>query len=93
MFRMMILIFAIAAGCIVAERLWPAMELPWVGAWWPRVVFVSAIQLGITVVVGHDVAHLSAGMLMVHLFTFDPAWLPARRLTNGQAPALAQFAR
>lgn len=50
---MMTLIFAIGAGCIVAERLWPAMDLPRVRAWWPRVLLINAIQLGITTVAGH----------------------------------------
>jgi sterol desaturase/sphingolipid hydroxylase (fatty acid hydroxylase superfamily) len=50
---MMILIFAIAAGCIIAEWFWPALELPRVRAWWPRVVLVNTIQLGLTIVVGH----------------------------------------
>lgn len=48
----MLLIFAIAAACIAVERFWPAMELPRVRAWWPRVVLVNATQLGITIVVG-----------------------------------------
>lgn len=49
---MTFLILAIAAGCIAVERLWPAMELPRVRAWWPRVVLVNAIQLGITLTLG-----------------------------------------
>ena len=55
---MMILIFAIAAGCIIAEWLWPAMELPRVRAWWPRVVLVNTIQLGLTIVVRPYLASL-----------------------------------
>lgn len=35
------------------------------------------LHLGILTVV--DFADLTLGMLMVHLFTFDPRWLPARR--------------
>jgi predicted DCC family thiol-disulfide oxidoreductase YuxK len=34
------------------------------------------MHLGILLVV--DFADLSLGMVMIHLFTFDPAWLPAR---------------
>ena len=49
---MILLIFAIAAGCILAERLWPAMELPRIRAWWPRVLLINAIQLGITLLAG-----------------------------------------
>jgi hypothetical protein len=51
---MIILIFAIAAGCILAERLWPAMALPRVRAWWPRVLLINAIQLGITILAGGE---------------------------------------
>ncbi len=47
-----LLIFAIAAGCMVAERLWPAMKLPRVRAWWPRVLLVNGLQLGITLLAG-----------------------------------------
>lgn len=48
----MLIIFGIAAGCILAERLWPAMELPRVNAWWARVILINSIQLGITVLAG-----------------------------------------
>jgi sterol desaturase/sphingolipid hydroxylase (fatty acid hydroxylase superfamily) len=47
------LLLAIAAGMIVVEKLWPAMELPNVRAWWARVALVNAIQLGIIIVAGH----------------------------------------
>lgn len=36
-----------------------------------------AMHLGILLVV--DFADLTLGMVMIHLFTFDPEWLPARR--------------
>ena len=48
----MLIIFGIAAGCILAERLWPAMELPRVTAWWGRVILINTIQLGITLLAG-----------------------------------------
>ncbi|MFL6519857.1 MAG: sterol desaturase family protein [Chthoniobacterales bacterium] len=66
---MLIVIFAIAAGCMVVERLWPAMELPRVRAWWPRVILVNSIQLGIITstgqawdrwLAGHSLLRLSA---------------------------------
>ena len=46
------LIFALAAGFFVVERLWPANALPKVEGWWPRVVFVNAIQLGMIILAG-----------------------------------------
>jgi sterol desaturase/sphingolipid hydroxylase (fatty acid hydroxylase superfamily) len=49
---MIILLLAIAAGCVVVERLWPAAELPRVRAWWARVIFVNSIQLGMVVLAG-----------------------------------------
>lgn len=49
---MILLIFAIALGCILAERLWPAMDLPRVHGWWGRVFLVNAIQLGVVVLAG-----------------------------------------
>lgn len=85
-----LLIFGIAAGCIAAERLWPAMELPRVRAWWPRVVLINAIQLGITILAGmswnrwldhgsffHLKEHLGDGFsaLVVYVFsTFVYYW-------------------
>jgi hypothetical protein len=48
----MLIIFGIAAGCIPAERLWPAMELPRVNAWWRRVILINSIQFGITLLAG-----------------------------------------
>ena len=47
-----LIIFGIAAGCFLAERLWPAMNLPRVNAWWGRVILINSIQLGITVLAG-----------------------------------------
>lgn len=44
---------------------------PWV---WSAMVLV---HLGLMVVV--DFVDLTAGMLMIHLFTFDPEWVPPRR--------------
>ncbi len=38
------------------------------------------MHLGIVMLV--DFADLSLGMLIIHAFTFDPAWLPARRGKN-----------
>ena len=39
--------------------------------------WMLAMHLGILLVI--DFADLTLGMLMIHLFTFDPEWLPARR--------------
>lgn len=40
-------------------------------------VSMLAMHLGVMLVV--DFADLTLGMVMIHLFTFDPEWLPARR--------------
>jgi sterol desaturase/sphingolipid hydroxylase (fatty acid hydroxylase superfamily) len=85
-----LIIFGIAVGCIVVERLWPAAELPKVRAWWPRVILVNAIQLGIVVLAGRtwdrwlqraSVFHLSywahdfaAGMIAYFVSTFVYYW-------------------
>src|SRR6202049_1943125 len=37
---------------IVVEKLWPAVELPRVRAWWARVIAVNAVQLGIVILAG-----------------------------------------
>lgn len=74
---MMILIFAIGVGCIIAEWLWPAMELPRVRAWWPRVVLVNAIQLAITVVVGHAWHRWAGEYSLLHLGEHLSDWSSA----------------
>jgi sterol desaturase/sphingolipid hydroxylase (fatty acid hydroxylase superfamily) len=50
----LLIILAVALGCITAERLWPAMKLPRVNAWWARVLTINSIQLGITVLAGRS---------------------------------------
>ena len=40
-------------------------------------LWLMGMHLGILMVV--DFADLTFGMVMIHLFTFDPAWLPARQ--------------
>ena len=47
-----ITLILIAVGMIVVERLWPANELPRVRNWWPRVVLVNAIQIGMVIIAG-----------------------------------------
>ena len=47
-------IFGTAAGFILVEHLWPAMELPRVRAWWPRVILINLSQLGIVVLAGYS---------------------------------------
>jgi sterol desaturase/sphingolipid hydroxylase (fatty acid hydroxylase superfamily) len=49
---LLLLLIAIAAGLFLIERLWPAQALPKIRAWWPRVVFVNAVQLGIIILAG-----------------------------------------
>src|ERR1700736_2456789 len=74
---MIILIFAIAVGCILVERLWPAMELPRVRAWWGRVLLVNGLQLGIVLLAGQTwnrwMAHSSLIHLSQHLDEFSAA--------------------
>lgn len=49
---MLTLLIAIGLGFVVIERLRPSMELPSVHAWWPRVVLVNLVQLGIVILAG-----------------------------------------
>ena len=46
------LLFAIAFCLFVLERLFPANELPRVHAWWPRVLLVNLVQMGIVLLAG-----------------------------------------
>jgi predicted DCC family thiol-disulfide oxidoreductase YuxK len=67
-------------GVLAAELLFAPLALwkksrPWI--WLTMIV----LHLGIVLMV--DFADLSVGMLMIHLFTFDPAWLPAKKGEDG----------
>jgi predicted DCC family thiol-disulfide oxidoreductase YuxK len=71
-------------GTLAVELLFAPLALwarsrPWI---WLTLVLT---HLGILAVV--DFADLSFGMLMLHLFTFDPEWLPPR----GTAPLVVRF--
>ena len=41
--QMIALVLAVAAGMIVVERLWPAMDLPRVANWWAWVAVVNLV--------------------------------------------------
>jgi predicted DCC family thiol-disulfide oxidoreductase YuxK len=67
------LLAAAAWGGLAAEILFPLLALfartrPWI---W---LALLAMHLGLVVLV--DFADLSLGMIALHLFTFDPRWLP-----------------
>jgi sterol desaturase/sphingolipid hydroxylase (fatty acid hydroxylase superfamily) len=49
---MLWILIAVAAGMIAVEKLWPAIELPRVRAWWARVIVVNAVQLGLVLLAG-----------------------------------------
>jgi hypothetical protein len=73
----LLIIFGIAAGCVVAERLWPAMELPRVRAWWGRVTLINAIQLGITILAGETWNRWLNGPSIFHVRAYLPDWASA----------------
>ena len=67
------LLVAVAYGGLAAEILFAPLALfsrtrPWI---W---LALLAMHLGLVVLV--DFADLSLGMIVLHLFTFDPRWLP-----------------
>lgn len=68
---------AVAIGLFIVERLWPAMELPRVRAWWPRVILINLIQLGLVVLAGFTwdrwLQHASLFHLRDHLNDFSSA--------------------
>src|SRR5205085_829376 len=49
------------------ERFWPAMDLPRVRAWWPRVVLINTVQLAITILVGQGWNRWLSGGSLFHL--------------------------
>ena len=86
----LLIIVGVAAGCILAERLWPAMQLPRVNAWFGRVLLLNAIQLGVAILAGEtwnrwldqtSIFHLkdhfsdwSSGLIMYLFSTFVYYW-------------------
>jgi sterol desaturase/sphingolipid hydroxylase (fatty acid hydroxylase superfamily) len=72
-----VLILVIAAGCIAAERCWPAMDLPRVRAWWPRVLLINSVQLAIVVLVGQLWSRWLSQYSLLHLGAHLSAWSSA----------------
>lgn len=67
-------------GALTAELLFLPLWI-WKGSRpWIWLTLVS-MHLGLIFVV--DFADLSLGMIMVHLFIFDPRWIPSRKAKNG----------
>lgn len=73
-------------GTLAVELLFAPLAL------WRRTrpfVWLAMVALHLGILLSVDFADLSLGMLMIHLFTFDPAWLPAK--ANAQGPVKAGF--
>lgn len=73
----LLILFGVAAGCILAERLWPAAELPRVDAWWGRILLINSIQLGMVILAGQTwnrwMAHASFFHASDHFNAFAAA--------------------
>lgn len=62
-------------GALAAELLYLPLALhrksrPW--------IWLALVAMHLSLILLIDFADLSFGMLMIHLFTFDPKWLPAK---------------
>lgn len=64
---MLWIVIGVAAGMFAVERWWPAAELPPVRAWWGRVIFVNAVQLGIVLLAGITWERWLQGASLLHL--------------------------
>jgi predicted DCC family thiol-disulfide oxidoreductase YuxK len=62
-------------GALAAETLFLPLSLSSRGRKWAWSL-LAAMHLGLLAVL--DFGSISAGMLLLHAFTFDPSWLPAR---------------
>ncbi len=72
-------------GALAAEVLFLPLAL------WQRArawVWLSMVGMHLGILLVVDFADLTLGMLMLHAFTFDPAWLPAARREPGREPVL-----
>lgn len=87
---MLTAIFIVFAACFLLERLVPGWTLPAVRTWWPRVLLINGIQLGVVLLAGiswekwlsaWSLLHLSnhlnpvaGGMLAYFIATFVFYW-------------------
>ncbi len=51
-------------------------------------LWLALVGMHLSLLVLVDFADLTLGMLVLHAFTFDPAWIPARARSRGARPAL-----
>jgi sterol desaturase/sphingolipid hydroxylase (fatty acid hydroxylase superfamily) len=45
-------LLVVFCACFVVERVWTGWRLPDVDTWWPRVLLVNAVQLGVVLIAG-----------------------------------------
>jgi hypothetical protein len=56
----------------VLERNWTGWRLPTVATWWPRVLLVNAVQLGVVLTRRHHVGEVALVLLPLPLGTLSP---------------------
>lgn len=69
-----LIVFLLAAGFIIAERLLPGRELPHVPGWYGRAAFLNACQLGVVVLAGKTWNRWFAEWSLVSTADLMPAW-------------------
>ena len=50
--NMLLAVLGVFAACFIIERLWTGWRLPNVATWWPRVLAVNLVQLGVVTLAG-----------------------------------------
>ena len=84
------IVFIVFVFCFIIERVFVGWELPKIKTWWPRVLIINAIQLGIVLLAGitwevwlsswsffklsHYVSPLIGGMIAYFIATFVFYW-------------------
>ena len=72
---MLLIIFAVFAGCFVLERLIPGWKLPAVPTWTIRVLAVNFVQLLVVIVAGLSWEKWLSAYSLFHLSRHVPAWV------------------
>lgn len=86
--------FLVAPSWVHAFLTWSALAveilfLPLALFRWGRpVVWIAMVGMHLGLLLVVDFADLTLGMLMIHFFAFDPAWLPSRSVADGRKPLL-----
>jgi sterol desaturase/sphingolipid hydroxylase (fatty acid hydroxylase superfamily) len=69
---MLFVLLSVFCVCLVVERIWTGWRLPVVATWWPRVLLVNLVQLGVVNLAGVSWERWLASWSVFHLGRLNP---------------------